>query len=283
MHARRNSYAPPPVAPTSFRGASDDSSAQVDSYEEDDAATVIWQGGRSALPSRMESYAPPSQRWNETPMAFEPARVPPPMPSIAPMEMDLAAAGPAQTSDVLSWLPLASAACVGVAIAGLLFAVALTSFRGREATTSNASAGASIANAMPVTAHPVATPLMPVIRPTVSEPVAAQIAQPDAPSDEVVAPPAPAVTAPAARTSAPVVVAPVAPATTAAAPIAPKAAAPVARNDRNERTERNDRNDRAVVAPAEAPKKSAAPRVDDEAASAQKMLEEAQRETSGAL
>jgi len=283
---RRISYAPAPVAPTSFRGTPESVSSESYEYGEDDAATILWQGGRSALPSYTD--APPSQRWNETPMAFEP-RVPPPPASVAPMAMDMAAAAPsAPRGDVLAWLPLASVACVGVAIAGLLFAVAITSFRNHDTSSVNASAGAPIANVMPAAAAPVrrATPsLTPVYEPTVSEPISTQTIAPSAP----IAMPVPQ--AQAAQSPATVFV-PVeqepAPRVTHVAPTpkttpAPTTVAPVMRADR---TDRSDRTDRAIAAPVEQPpikKTAAAPHADDEAASAQKMLEEAQRETSGAL
>ena len=217
MQRRRTSFAPSAVAPSSFRG-SPDSSAQDEGYEEDDQATVIWQGGSSSRSERLGSVGPvPTRQWSDTPMAFEPpaARVPAPIPSMAPMMIDLAnelTPSHARRPDVLAWLPLASAACVTVAVAGLLFAIAFTTSFGDRGARSNAAAGATISDVLPASDKVTAAPRMPLIESSV------------------------------------------APALVASAPAAPVAT-----------------------------KNAGAPRVDDEAASAQKMLEEAQRETAGAL
>ncbi len=256
MQRRRISYAPPPVAPSSYRGTD---SAPVDGYEEDDQATLMWQGS-SRLPDFGQGSFSAPQQWTDTPMAFEPpARVPSPMPSMAPVAMDLAherAPSNARKHDVLAWLPLASAACVTVAVAVFLFAIAFTTSLGSN-RQSNASAGATITNVLPAPAK-VAPSMMPVMQPTVSAPIA--------PREETIAP---AITT-EPRTAEPrtaepriaVVTLPrrnvVTPPTIAAAPVGPVVEQPVK-------------------------KTAAAPRADDEAVSAQKMLEEAQRETAGAL
>ncbi len=255
MQRRRISYAPPPVAPSSYRGTD---SVSVEGDEEDDQATLMWQGS-----SRLPNFGPAPQQWTDTPMAFEPppARVPAPMPSMAPVAMDLSRApANARKHDVAAWLPLASAACVTIAIAVFLFAIAFTTSLGSN-RHSNASAGATITNVMPAPAK-IAPSMVPVMQPTVSVPVA--------PREETAEPPITITTEPPSaepRAAEPRTAAVTQPRRNVVTP--PAAAAPI-----------------APIAPVEqqpVKKTAAAPRADDEAVSAQKMLEEAQRETAGAL